>query len=85
MAFRILASLLLLLSILYMPLWLSAILALVGMLYFSFFWESVVLFFLSDLLYGVREARFFNIFFVSLIVSFLVLVLIELLKRKIRV
>ncbi|MFA5095179.1 MAG: hypothetical protein WC447_00745 [Candidatus Paceibacterota bacterium] len=68
-----------------MPFWVSIILALAGMVYFSFFWESVVLFFLSDLLYGVSEARFFNIFFVSLIVSFLVLIIIELLKKKIRV
>jgi hypothetical protein len=68
-----------------MPFWLSVILALAGMVYFSFFWESVLLFFLSDLLYGAREARFFNIFFISLIVSFVVLLVIELLKKKIRV
>jgi hypothetical protein len=68
-----------------MPFWLSVILALGGMIYFSFFWESVVLFFLSDLLYGAREARFFNIFFISLIVSFLALIIIELLKKKIRI
>jgi hypothetical protein len=68
-----------------MPFWISIVLALAGMIYFSFFWESVVLFFLSDLLYGVNEARFFNMFFISLIVSFLVLIIIELLKKKIRV
>jgi len=67
-----------------MPFWLSVILALAGMVYFSFFWESVFLFFISDLLYGVKEARFFNIFFVSLIVSFLTLIIIELLKKKLR-
>ena len=68
-----------------MPFWLSVILALASMIYFSFFWEGVILLFLSDLLYGVSEAKFFNIYFVSLIASFLVLVTIELLKKKIRI
>ncbi|MEK7104512.1 MAG: hypothetical protein AAB868_00550 [Patescibacteria group bacterium] len=85
MTLRILASLILVLSILFLPFWVSVVLALVGMAYFSFFWESVFLFFLSDLLYGVSETRFFNVFFVSLIVSFLALIIIELLKKKIRV
>jgi len=81
---RILASLILLFSILYMPFWLSVILALAGMAYFSFFWEATVLFLLSDLLYGVSEARFFNIFFISFLTSLLVLILIEMVKRKLR-
>ncbi|MEK7060002.1 MAG: hypothetical protein AAB970_00060 [Patescibacteria group bacterium] len=81
---RILAILILLLSILFMPFWLSVILALAGMIYFSFFWESVALFFLSDLLYGISEARFLNIFFISTIVSSIILIIIELLKKKLR-
>lgn len=85
MAIRILAFIILLLSILFMPFWVSLILALAAMAYFSFFWESVLLFFLSDLLYGVKEIKFFNIYFVSFIVSFIILVVLELLKKKIRV
>lgn len=85
MLLRILASLVLLLSILFMPFWLSVLLALGGMIYFSFFWESVVLFLLSDLLYGAGEARFSNIFFVSLIISFFALIIIELSKKKFRI
>ncbi len=85
MVLRILASFVLLLSVLYMPFWLSVILVLAGMTYFSFFWEGVILFFLSDLLYGTSEIRFFNIFFISTIISFLFLVIIELLKKKIRI
>lgn len=84
MILRILASLVILLSILFMPFWLSAILALVGMVYFSFFWEGVALFFLSDLLYGTSEVRFLGIFFVSTIISFIVLIIIELSKKKLR-
>lgn len=68
-----------------MPFWVSVILALAGMAYFSFFWEAVVLFLLSDLLYGVAEVRFLNLFFVSFLVSLLILIAIELLKKKLRV
>jgi len=84
MLIRILASILLLFSVLFMPFWVSVILALIGMVYFSFFWESVALFFLSDLLYGAEEARFFGLVFVSLVSSFVVLISIEFLKKKLR-
>ncbi|MEK7088901.1 MAG: hypothetical protein AAB913_02105 [Patescibacteria group bacterium] len=82
---RILVFLILLLSILYMPFWLSIILILIAMAYFLFFLEGIVLFFLSDLLYGTSEIRFLNIFFISTIISFLFLIIIELLKKKIRI
>ena len=85
MALRILVSVLLLFSVLFLPFWVTVILALAGMIYFPVYWEAVALFFLSDLLYGTREARYFDIFFVSFIVSFLVLIIIELLKKKIRI
>ena len=68
-----------------MPFWVSVILALAAMVYFQFFWEGVILFFLSDLLYGTGEVRFLNVFFVSFIISFLVLMAIELVKKKVRV
>jgi hypothetical protein len=84
MILRILASLVLLLSILFMPFWVSVILALAEMVYFSFYWESVGIFLLSDLLYGTSEARFFNIFFISFLISLLILILIELIKKKLR-
>ena len=82
---RIFSFFVLLFSILFLPFWISIILGLAGMIYFSFFWESVVLFFISDLLYGTKEARFLNIFFISLIISFLTLIVIELLKKKMRI
>ncbi|HTE49076.1 MAG TPA: hypothetical protein VK675_04170 [Candidatus Paceibacterota bacterium] len=84
MALRILASALLLVSILFLPVWVSAILGLAGIAYFSFFLEAVLLFFLSDLLYGVKEARFFNVVFVSLIAALICFTILELIKRKIR-
>jgi hypothetical protein len=82
---RILASLILFVSIFYMPFWLSVVLALASMIYFSFFWESVTLFFISDLIYGVGGDKFLNVFFISFIISIIVLLIIEMIKKKIRV
>jgi len=84
MILRISASILLLFSILFMPFWVSVTLALAGMIYFSIFWEAVILFLLSDLLYGVKEAEFHGVIFISFIVSILVLIIMEFLKKKIR-
>jgi len=84
MKLRILASIILLFSILFLPFWLSVILALAGMIYFSFFFEAVFIFFISDLLYGAKESRFFGIVFVSLIISLLLLILAEFFKKKLK-
>jgi len=84
MATRILVSFLLLMSILFLPLWLSAIIAISAMVIYSFFFEAVLLFLLSDLLYGVKEDRYLGILFVSTIFSIILLLLIELVKKLIR-
>jgi len=84
MILRIFTSLLLLISILFWPFWVSIILGLIGIIYFSKYWESIILFLLSDLLYGTKEERFFNIYFISFIISLLTLIIIEFLKKKLR-
>ena len=84
MMFRILASVLLLFSILFMPFWVSVILALGAMIYFNVFWEAIFLFLLSDLLYGVKGGKFFSIIFLSFVVSAVVLILLEFTKRKLK-
>jgi len=84
MLLRILASVLLLISILFMPFWVSVVLALASMVYFSIFWEAIVLFLLSDLLYGVKEAKFSGMIFISFIVAIIVLIIMELLKNKLK-
>ena len=81
---RFLAATILLISILFLPIGVSVIFALAGMAYFDFFLEAVFLFFLSDLLYGVKEARLFNLVFVSLIAALISFIIIELLKKKLR-
>lgn len=84
MVLRILASVVLLFSILFLPFWFSALLALGGMIYFRVFFEAVALFFASDLLYGVPEPKFFGLVFVSFFTSLAALVAIEALKKKLK-
>jgi len=85
MALRISSSFVLLISLLYMPFWVSVILALVMILYFSFFGESTILFLISDLLFGVKEAMFLNEVFISFVVSIVVLTIVEIVKNKLRI
>ena len=84
MTLRILASVLLLFSVLFLPFWVSILLALAGMFYFSVFWETVVLFLLSDLLYGAGEAKFHGAVFVSFVSAIIVIIAIEIVKKKLK-
>ena len=84
MLLRILASIILLFSILFLPFYISAILAIAGMIYFSFFWEAVLLLFFSDLLYGVKEGHLLHTTFIALITSIVFITIIEFLKRKLK-
>ena len=84
MLLRILASLVLLFSILYLPFWVSVILALAGMVYFPLYWEAAALFLLSDALYGVPQARFFGFVFVAFFLSLVILAAAEILKKKLK-
>jgi hypothetical protein len=82
MLHRISASIVILLSLLFMPFWLSAVLAVGAMLYFNMFWEAVILFLLSDLLYGVSEPRLFNTTYATFIISVFALAIIEFIKKR---
>ncbi|KKR79441.1 MAG: hypothetical protein UU24_C0008G0004 [Candidatus Nomurabacteria bacterium GW2011_GWA2_40_9] len=81
---RIIFSVVMLLSVLFLPFWISVILGVLGIIYFSYFFEVVALFLLSDLLYGVGEMRYFQITFISSIISFLILIVIKFLKKKLK-
>ncbi len=84
MALRILAIIVLLISVLFMPFWLSVLLGLGMIIYFPIFGEAVVIFFISDLLYGTQEIKFYGIAYISLIISIIVLVGLEFIKKKLR-
>ena len=74
----------LLISVLFWPFWISIILALAGMIYFNVFLEAVVLFLLSDVLFGIKETSWGGMMFVSFVVSAIVLVIIEVTKKKLK-
>lgn len=84
MALRVLASIILLFSVLFLPFWVSVILGLVSIAYFPFFIEAVFIFFLSDLLYAVPEAKFFGIVYVSFIFALAIFIGVELLRKRLR-
>jgi len=81
---RIISVIVLLFSVLFLPFYISAILAVLCMFYFKIFWEVTFIFLLSDLLYGSKEVKFSNIVFISFIALILIFFLIELLKRKLK-
>jgi len=54
------------------------------MIYFHIFWEAVLLFLLSDLLYGTKGDGKSPAIFISFFVSILVLLIIEFIKTKLR-
>ncbi|MFA5931855.1 MAG: hypothetical protein WC793_00540 [Candidatus Paceibacterota bacterium] len=84
MILRIFASLVLLFSILFMPIWLSIILAILAMAYFPIFWEAILLLLLSDLLYGIKDTKNFTIIFSSFVLSIILLIVIEITKKKVK-
>lgn len=79
---RILAFIALLISVLFLPIYVSALLGLFFMIYFSKFWEGTMVFLLSDLLHQVKDNKTFPIIFLSFIISLLVLITLEFLKKK---
>ena len=82
MIIRILASVLLLFSILFMSFWVSVVLAFGAMIYFNVFWEATVLFLLLDLLYGTKEVMGFPVIFIHFILALIFLIIIETVKKK---
>ena len=81
---RILASVLLFISVLFGPFWLSVLLGLVGMIYFPMYFEAVALFLISDLLYGVKEPMLWGMTYLGFLGSFIIEIIIEFTKQKIR-
>jgi len=84
MLLRILAFIILLFSVLFMPFWVSVILSFAGMVYFPFFLEAVLLLLLSDLLFGVKEIRLFDMIFVSSTIALVCLIILEIFKKELR-
>ena len=83
--YRILFTAFILVSALFWPFWISLILLIAGMGIFNIYIEGVVIFLLIDLLYGAEVAKFGNFTFMMFSISVLMLILVEFLKKKIRI
>lgn len=79
---RVIFTILLLFSMLFLPFWISAILALIGIFYFDFYLEAFVIFLLADLLYSTTQTRFLELSFINALVVSLVIILGEFVKRN---
>jgi hypothetical protein len=84
MAQRICYDILLFISVLFLPFYISIVLGIVGMFYFSFYIESVIFFGISDLLHGAPVAKFHNFEFILFTSSALGLLVVEFSKTKLK-
>ncbi len=82
---RIIFVIVLLLSALFLPFYLTYILAFWGIIYFSLFWEGLIIFFISDLLYGAKIEFFAQATFISTIVYLIVFIVIDLTKKRLNI
>ncbi len=81
---RIFAVIILLISALYMPFWMTAFLAVAGMFYFSVFIEALIVFVISDLVFGMREVKFSGAVFITIAIGAVLLAGIEFIKKKMK-
>lgn len=84
MFYRAAFTVILLFSVLFMPFWFSVLLSIGAMAYFRTYFEASLLMLLSDLMFGVEQNRYFQVTFVSFILSLLFLIIIEILKKKLK-
>ncbi len=85
MVIRISAFVVLLFCVLFAPWWVSLIVSIFCIAYFSFYLEGALLLLLSDLLYGTSEGRYFDITLISFFLVLIFIALAEFLKKKIRI
>ena len=81
---RVIATVVLFLSIFFMPFWVSFIIALCAMMYFRYFFEALILFFIGDLMYGTNEPKFFGITFVLTLTACILFACVEFMKTRLK-
>ena len=81
---RLIFSFCVLFSVLFLPFYVSVVLVIFGMFYFSFFVEGIVFLLISDFLYGSPQERFSSGLYVSFLSASIGLILIEFIKDKLK-
>lgn len=84
MGIRIGATFLILFSVLFLPFIFTVLFALCAILYFKNYYEAILVLFLSDLIYGASETRYFHMYFVGAIVTTITLFTMEALKTRLK-
>lgn len=79
---RIILSIASLLSILFLPYFISAILVVLGMFYFKLYFEGLFILLISDFIYAAPEARYHGEMYVALLFGILLLITIEIFKKN---
>lgn len=82
MAFRIILGSILFASALVLPLWVSVIIGVVGLILFPSYYELVAVAFLSDLLFAVPQSRFFSFQFVTTAIVLVVVIGVNMFRKK---
>lgn len=81
---RIIFTVFLLIFLIFLPFWIYLPFAVLGIFYFNFYIEAFIVFLVSDLLYGIKIDKLFNLgFFQSSLVLF-IFILGEFIKRNTR-
>lgn len=72
------------LSMLYLPFWVTAVISVAAMVYFRWFFEAVIIFFCIDALFGAPSARFFHTYTAVTLLGLLTLCVVEYVKTRVR-
>ncbi len=81
---RILGNLLLIIALFFAPWWFTLTLGIIATFYFSSYYEIIVLGTLFDILYGVTVSATFGYNVLGFLVTTIVFLLIERIKKEIR-
>ena len=84
MTYRIIGTLIVLISILILPYWSYVPFLLVAMVYFPFYWEGIFLAFLIDILYGNGIGTLPSLVSPSALLALILLVILLPLRERLR-
>lgn len=82
--FRIFCDTSLLLSLLYLPWWLTALFGLIFLIYFNHFYEIIIIGAIADMIYGIPRKIFFDAEFVNTLAAILLYLFSIQLKKFLR-
>lgn len=84
MKLRISMIVILFLAVLFMPYYITLPLILFGMIYFTYYWEGLLILLSMDLLYGIRNETFLGIYLFMFFSGLVAMLIIEIIRKKIR-